>query len=444
MRAEEILQRRFEVELAGIHVARVRLMFTAVYTLLRSGRLSLTSLGRAIAATTTPKHGIKRIDRLLGNSHLHRERVDFYRAIARRLVQPGSRPLVIVDWTAITTELWALVAAVPYEGRALIIYAETHGIRSYMKPFVNEAFLESVKAVLPACKPIIVTDAGFRTPWMKLVLSYGWDYICRVRGLNLIRSAKDEAWCDVERLWKMTSAGPSELGSYDIWPKVTVSHSYRRRPEEAEIPVMSREARRPLRAAEASRTRAMDSRNVADRVGQEGGHDVRAPHADRGDVSRHEKPPLRDRPEVTPGRGPRRAPTCSSCSRPTRMCSTCCLDSLRKRLASREDSRRTQSRTDGFFRWHCSGDLCSRNTGTACSNSRYPMKAWICSASGLSRSMPADSRGSVRPRAQPVTRRANLRARAHGRFPASGGLSSEPTRRRGVRAPEVQSLIFGT
>jgi hypothetical protein len=219
MRAEEILQRRFEVELAGIHVARVRLMFTAVYTLLRSGRLSLTSLGRAIAATTTPKHGIKRIDRLLGNSHLHRERVDFYRAIARRLVQPGSRPLVIVDWTAITTELWALVAAVPYEGRALIIYAETHGIRSYMKPFVNEAFLESVKAVLPACKPIIITDAGFRTPWMKLVLSYGWDYICRVRGLNLIRSAKDEAWCDVERLWKMTSAGPSELGSYEIGRK---------------------------------------------------------------------------------------------------------------------------------------------------------------------------------------------------------------------------------
>ena len=157
--------------------------------------------------------------------------------------------------------------------------------------------MESVKAVLPACKPIIVTDAGFRTPWMKLVLSYGWDYICRVRGLNLIRSAKDEAWCDVERLWKMTSAGPSQTRLLRDRPKVTVSHSYRRRPEEAEIPATSREARLRLRAAEASRTRAMDSRNVADRVGQEGGHDVRAPHADRGDVSRHEKPPLRDRPE---------------------------------------------------------------------------------------------------------------------------------------------------
>jgi hypothetical protein len=219
MRAEEILQRRFEHELGSIHLSRVRLVFAAVYTLLRSGKLSLTSLGRAIAGATAHRHGIKRIDRLLGNRHIHRERVDFYRALARGLVRPGSRPLVIVDWTAVTTQLWALVAAVPYQGRALIIYAETHGITSYMKPHVNKAFLDNVKAVLPACTPIIVTDAGFRTPWMRLVLSYGWDYISRVRGLNLIRSARDEAWCDIERLWKMTGATASELGSYEIGRK---------------------------------------------------------------------------------------------------------------------------------------------------------------------------------------------------------------------------------
>lgn len=219
MRAEEILQRRFESELGAIHLSRVRLMFAVVHTLLRSGKLSLTSLGRAIAGATAPKHGIKRIDRLLGNEHIHRERIDFYRALARRLVRPGTRPLVIVDWTAVTTQLWALVAAVPYEGRALIIYAETHGISSYMKPHVNQSFLDNVKAVLPACTPIIVTDAGFRTPWMKLVLSYGWDYISRVRGLNLIRADKDEAWCDIERLWKMTGGRASELGSYEIGRK---------------------------------------------------------------------------------------------------------------------------------------------------------------------------------------------------------------------------------
>ena len=122
MRAEQILQRSFQGDLEGVHLARIRLVFVAVYTLLRTGKLSLTSLGRAIAGVS-PKHGIKKIDRLLGNPRVHAERIEFYRAIARRLIAPGSRPVLIIDWTAVTTQLWALVAAVSYEGRALIIYS---------------------------------------------------------------------------------------------------------------------------------------------------------------------------------------------------------------------------------------------------------------------------------------------------------------------------------
>ena len=116
-------------------------MFEAAFTALRSGRVSLTSLGRAIAERTTPKHGIKRIDRLLGNTKLHAELITFYRAIARRLIAPNSRPVLLVDWTAVTPQLWALVAAVCFDGRALIIYAQTHTIARYMKPAVNAEFL---------------------------------------------------------------------------------------------------------------------------------------------------------------------------------------------------------------------------------------------------------------------------------------------------------------
>ena len=216
MRAEVILQRSFERDLEAVHLARIRLVFATVYALLRSGRLSLTSLGRAIARRTSPKHGIKRIDRLLGNAQLHSERVEFYRAIARRLIAPGSRPVIIVDWTAVTTHLWALVAAVSHEGRALIVYAETHGIRSYLKPYVNKAFLKRLRAVLPVCVPVVLTDAGFRSPWMKLVQSHGWDYIGRLRGLARVRRDKREAWSDIERLWQMTGARAVDLGSFEI------------------------------------------------------------------------------------------------------------------------------------------------------------------------------------------------------------------------------------
>jgi hypothetical protein len=226
MRADGILLRSFEQGLERVHLARIRLVFVAVYTLLRSGKLSLTSLGRAIAGSA-PKHGIKRIDRLLGNTRLHSERIEFYRAIARRLIATGSRPVLIVDWTAVTPQLWALVAAVSYEGRALIVYAETHDIGSYGKPHVNRAFLEHLKSVLPRCAPIVLTDAGFRSPWMKLVQSHGWDYIGRIRGRARVRSNRGEDWSDIERLWRMAGPKPSDLGSVEMGSNHRFRHTAR-------------------------------------------------------------------------------------------------------------------------------------------------------------------------------------------------------------------------
>lgn len=216
MRAEWILQRTFEKDLGVVHLARIRLLFAATFSLLSSGRLSLTSLGRAIARGTSPKHGIKRIDRLLGNPRLHAERIVFYRAIARRLIAPGSRPVLIVDWTAVTTTLWALVAAVSVEGRALIIYAETHGIESYLKPQVNKGFIEQLKAVLPKCRPVVLTDAGFRSPWMNLVLAQGWDYVGRIRGLAKLRRCARESWSDIEQLWIATGSKAVDHGTFEI------------------------------------------------------------------------------------------------------------------------------------------------------------------------------------------------------------------------------------
>lgn len=218
MRAFETLQRRFDPDLAGVHVARVQALFAAVFTLVSTGRLSLTSLGRAIAGKrTSPKHGIKRIDRLLGNTKLHVEQPVFYRAIARRLIASASRPVILVDWTAVTPKLWALVAAVSFEGRALIIYAETHPISRYMKPHVNVAFLRQLQSVLPhGCVPVIVTDAGFRTPWMKLVAAFGWDYVVRCRAPAKVRHDKGNAWSEIEDIWRYTRFTPSDLGRYEI------------------------------------------------------------------------------------------------------------------------------------------------------------------------------------------------------------------------------------
>ncbi len=220
MRACEIIQRQFQRDLQGVHLARMRLIFTAVFTLMRSGRLSLTCLGRAIATATSAKHGIKRIDRLLGNQKLHAERITFYRTIARRLIAPGTRPVIVVDWTSVTPKLWALVAAVCFEGRALIVYAEVHPIRRYLKPHVNARFLRQMKTVVPAgCAPIIVTDAGFRTPWMVLVRKLGWDYVGRLRHAR-IRFKKGEGWTSLPELWALTRTKAKDFGRFELGERI--------------------------------------------------------------------------------------------------------------------------------------------------------------------------------------------------------------------------------
>lgn len=217
MRARQILQQQLERDLQGVHLARLRLVFAAVHTLLRSGKLTLTSLGRAIAERTSPKHGIKRIDRLLGNVRLHREHLTFYRAIARRIIVAGSRPVILVDWTAVTPDLWALVAAVSFEGRALIVYAESHPISRYLKPHVNAAFLRRLASVLPAgCVPIIVADAGFRSPFMKLVGSMGWDCVVRLRARAKIRKIHDREWIEIPRLFTRARTTPTDFGRFEI------------------------------------------------------------------------------------------------------------------------------------------------------------------------------------------------------------------------------------
>jgi hypothetical protein len=217
----QIIQRQFQGDLPQVHLARLRLVFAAAFTALRCGQLSLTSLGRAIAVRTTHKHGIKRIDRLLGNTHLHDERVVFFRAIARRVIPPGSRPPIIVDWTAVTPNLWALVAAVSFKGRALTIYAESHPISRYAKPYVHAAFLKRLRTVLPArCAPVILADAGFRSPFMKLVVKLGWDYVVRLRRPLVVRHKFAGGFQRLPCLWALTRTWAKDFGHAEIGQKV--------------------------------------------------------------------------------------------------------------------------------------------------------------------------------------------------------------------------------
>ena len=120
-------------------------------------------------------------------------------------------------------------AAVPFKGRALIVYSETHPTSLYAKPAVNAEFLRRLAQVLPACRPIIVADAGFRSPFMKLVLARGWDYVIRARGarshtlvlsLDARRffgdSRREARWAGLDRFYGLATRTARDIGMFLI------------------------------------------------------------------------------------------------------------------------------------------------------------------------------------------------------------------------------------
>lgn len=195
MHALKMLQQLSSGSLGGIHASRHAAVWVGVSALLRGQRLWLTALCRSIGGTVKEKHSIKRIDRLLGSAGLAAERGDWYGWIAGVVLGGCRRPVILVDWSDLDGErrLYVLRAAVAVGGRALPIYEEVH--ERMGDRHLHRRFLSRLAARLgERCRPIVVTDAGFRTWWYELVEARGWDYVGRLRNQDLLRRPGDDIW----------------------------------------------------------------------------------------------------------------------------------------------------------------------------------------------------------------------------------------------------------
>ena len=217
MRAVKILQQSLAALLVTIHTTRAAAVFWAVRSLLLGGRLSLTALGRSAAGRSLPKHAIKRADRLLGNKKLHRQMPSFFKAIATLLIAGRSRPVILVDWTPLEDEHVALVAALPLDGRSIPVYLEVHPKKKDNNLGVMKRFLRKLHTVLPYnCRPIIVTDAGFRNDWFTEVVVWGWDFVGRVRNNPFVRDLVNPKWFPLKTLYKHGTKVAQDLGRWVI------------------------------------------------------------------------------------------------------------------------------------------------------------------------------------------------------------------------------------
>jgi len=158
----------------------------AVQALTHGAQASITSLGRHLTGSAFDKHKIKRMDRLVANPHLFRERVLIYKALTATILNKVAEPIIVVDWSPLCSDQsWQLLrAAIPVGGRSLTLYEEVHPRPKLGNRRVQHQFLATLADLLPAgTTPIITADSGFKTPFFRYIeCTLGWHWVGRIRG----------------------------------------------------------------------------------------------------------------------------------------------------------------------------------------------------------------------------------------------------------------------
>lgn len=220
-----VLDTWFKRNCAFMHEKRSAAVLRVTRGLLASGKAFLSEIGRHVFTDGRHKSGIKCVDRLLGNRHLHAERVQVYERVAKWVLSQTPRPWILIDWSDVCPghRFVMLKATVPLQGRALTIYEEVHPLKAHNTPRANHHFLQQLASLVPpGCHPIVVTDAGFRGPWFRQVEALGWDWIGRVRNNVKLRLAGQKDWKLNTLLYRKATDTPTSLG----WGELSKQNPY--------------------------------------------------------------------------------------------------------------------------------------------------------------------------------------------------------------------------
>ena len=196
-----------------------RTLFEAAHTLAHCKHLSVVALGRHLPREIKVKHSIKCMDRLFGNHALHQHAVDVYRGIARQVLVDNKRPIILIDWSGLTPcgAFHFLRASIAVNGRSLTLYDQAYPLREYNTKRTHQDFLKTIQSLLSTdCKPIIITDAGFKNTWFQAVSSMGWDFIGRVRSNTHYCLANESVWKPIKTLYQQATFSPICIGNVQL------------------------------------------------------------------------------------------------------------------------------------------------------------------------------------------------------------------------------------
>jgi len=200
---------------ASIHKKRLASLFDVVETAMQTQYVTLTGLGRRLSSSIKTKHKIKKVDRLIGNKHLHKERIEIYKELSRRLIGHRKTPHIIVDWSPLAegSYYYFLRASLATKGRAITLYEECYPDSKHATVKAHKALLKSLKYILPQdCQPVLITDAGFRNSWFNLVASHHWHWIGRIRHNTLYQAENTTIWQRITSLHAKATGKAKHLG----------------------------------------------------------------------------------------------------------------------------------------------------------------------------------------------------------------------------------------
>ena len=194
-------------------------LFEAADTLAHCKHLSIVSLGRHLYRKAKVKHTIKCMDRLFGNRALHQQTTIVYKGMTEHLIKKQIRPIILIDWSGLTPcgAFHFLRASIAINGRSLTLYDQAYSLREYDKEKTHELFLLNLKNILPEnCKPIVVTDAGFRNTWFQAIRRLDWDFIGRVRSNTRYCMERDGIWQPIKSLYEHATLKAKHIGRVKV------------------------------------------------------------------------------------------------------------------------------------------------------------------------------------------------------------------------------------
>lgn len=224
MKIQDVLREVVQEQCPSIHNSRLNAVLDVAEGLRNSQNLSMAAIGRKLSGEAKVKHKIKKVDRCLGNKHLHEELDDLYKGISYFLfeqIKHLKENSIVIDLCYLKDDrmVQMLSAQLCTRGVSLPLYQEVF-VEGELKGRTG-SFLTKLAEIIPNNKEvIIIMDAGFHVEWFKLIESHGWGWICRIRQGKDIKI--NEEWISIKEYIPKVSATTKDQG--DIL--LTKTHKY--------------------------------------------------------------------------------------------------------------------------------------------------------------------------------------------------------------------------